>query len=382
MQSPTMFACPATPNLQNYKTTDFWFADGNVVLLARNVAFKVHRGQLVRHSDVFHDMFSLPQPSPAEAGQGLIDGCPWVEIYDDPSDVLHLLRALYDGLYFTTPSAGDFCAVAAVLRLSTKYLIEHLRRCCIARLERDWPTTLADWDKREMGATTDGRYTPRERFAHPVLLIQLASELGLDHLLAPAFYDLSRYGPRKIAYGASITPNLLPTATAAQLKARAVNDLAAVAADDSLLKLARPDLHATFLGREAAQRFLAAFIAKELAGRAISSNCANRTHARGHHCKESFYFVMLNLLRSVGGIASGRDADPLFSLQQAVEMLSRTDFSDGTKQCGLKICASCKEDFSLSVAKARREAWDQIPVWFGLKEAAGEIEGQPVQCQA
>ncbi|KAI0666885.1 hypothetical protein C8Q78DRAFT_1082771 [Trametes maxima] len=374
MQSSAMLACPATPNLQNYKTTDFWFADGNIILFARDVAFKVHRGQLVRHSDVFHGMFSFPQPSETDAGQGLIDGCPWVEIYDDPSDVLHLLRALYDGLYFTTPSAGDFCAVAAVLRLSTKYLIEHLRQCCIARLERDWPTTLTGWDKREVRATIDGRYIPRERFAHPVLLIQLASELSLDHLLAPAFYDLSRYGPRKITQGASITPNLLPPAAAVQLKTRAADDPAAAAEP---LKLARPDLHATFLGREAAQRFLAAFIARELAGRAISANCANKTHARGHHCKESFYFVMLNLLRSVGGIASGRDADPLFSLQQAVEMLSRTDFSDGTKQCGLKICPSCKEDFTLSVAKARREAWDQIPVWFGLKEAAAGVESQP-----
>ena len=85
-------------NLQGFTTTDFWFADGNIVLLAGDVAFKVHRGQLVRHSDVFHDMFSLPQPAEGEAGQGLVDGCQWVELHDDPADVLHLLRALYDGL--------------------------------------------------------------------------------------------------------------------------------------------------------------------------------------------------------------------------------------------------------------------------------------------
>lgn len=90
-------ACPAPPNLGNYTTTDFWFSDGNMVLLAGNVAFKVHRGQLVRHSDIFHDMFSMPQPE-GEDGQGLLDGCPWVELHDDASDVLHLLRALYDGL--------------------------------------------------------------------------------------------------------------------------------------------------------------------------------------------------------------------------------------------------------------------------------------------
>ena len=83
----------ARPSLQDYRTTDFWFVDGNIILFVEDVAFKVHRGQLVRHSDVFHDMFSLPQPV-----ADTIDGCAWVELHDDPSDVLHLLRALYDGL--------------------------------------------------------------------------------------------------------------------------------------------------------------------------------------------------------------------------------------------------------------------------------------------
>ena len=57
------------------------------------VDFRVHRTILVEASPVFSDMFSLPQPT-AE----MIDGCAWVRLHDDPSDVLHLLRALYDGL--------------------------------------------------------------------------------------------------------------------------------------------------------------------------------------------------------------------------------------------------------------------------------------------
>ena len=81
------------PLLENFKTTDFWFPDGNVILLVEDIAFKVHQGQLVRHSDVFRDMFSLPPPA-----SETLDGIPWVQLHDDPSDVLHLLRALYDGL--------------------------------------------------------------------------------------------------------------------------------------------------------------------------------------------------------------------------------------------------------------------------------------------
>ena len=94
--------------------------------------------------------------------------------------------------------------------MSSKYLIDHLRERCLARLEADWPTTLLGWDRREQKATVDTRYNPREHFPHPVLVIQLAHELSLDQLLPCAFYDLCRYGPRKIAAGASTIPSLLP----------------------------------------------------------------------------------------------------------------------------------------------------------------------------
>ena len=74
--------------------SQFWFADGNVVIIAGSTAFKVHRGQLERHSEVFKDLFTIPQP----AVQEVFDGSPWVELHDAPADVLHLLMALYDGL--------------------------------------------------------------------------------------------------------------------------------------------------------------------------------------------------------------------------------------------------------------------------------------------
>ena len=76
-----------------------------------------------------------------------------------------------------------------------------------------------------------------------------------------------------------------------------------------------------------------------------------------HPCREFFYFIILNMLRSVGGIANGRDADPLFALIQVTEMLFRTDFSDGQRQCGLRLCQPCKTDFAMLAAKAREEVW-------------------------
>jgi hypothetical protein len=142
----------------------------------------------------------------------------------------------------------------------------------------------------------------------------------------------------------------------------------ATSSDSSLSPVHLSDdfLCRTFLGRESAQRYVATFIEEELNARIVSAGCANAHEHDGRLCRESFYFIMLNILRSVGGIACGRDADALYTLLQAIGMLSRTDFSDGHKQCGLKICDICKADFATSVNGARAQVWERVPGWFGL----------------
>ncbi|EGO23259.1 hypothetical protein SERLADRAFT_371485 [Serpula lacrymans var. lacrymans S7.9] len=345
------------PGLSNFIRSDFWFQDGNIVLIAGSAAFKVHRGQLERHSDVFRDLFSVPQP----AVQNLVDGCPCVEIYDCPS-IIYWWHFTMDCEYFQQkPTVTDFPAIAAVLRLSTKYFIEHLRRRCIARLELDWPSTLVGWERRERDAIdAQGRYSPRESCAHPILVINLALELGLDAMLPSAFYDLSRYGPSKILVGTRVPPPVVP------LPSGPGHSSNYVPADSQTIHLSQENLCRVFFGREQAQRYIATFIDTELRERNVSLGCLNAGRFDSQYCYESFYFIQLNILRSVGGIACGRDADPLYTLVQAIEMLSRTDFSDGFKQCGLKMCSSCKIDFAIAVRKARGEVWMKIPEWFGL----------------
>ncbi|KAJ6566855.1 hypothetical protein B0H19DRAFT_940218 [Mycena capillaripes] len=343
--------------LYNIVRSELWFSDGNIVIIASAIAFKVHRGQLRRHSEVFDDLFSIPQPKDQE----LFDGFPWVEVYDCPSDVLYFLKALYDGLYFKTPGANDFPAVAAVLRLSTKYLVEHLRQRCMTRLELDWPSTLAGWDQREQVATDSfGHYAPRASCPHPILVIDLALDLGLSSLLPTALYDLARYGPSKIMVGTPAPPLSFTSERAAPRKPATLSPALLIT---------------TFRGREAAQRYLSDFVIKELQGRPPASDCQYlEEDIPSRMCRESFYFIMLNILRSVGGIASGRDADPLFTLVQAMDMLSRTDFSDGHRQCGLRLCHPCKLDFANSATHAREEVWKLLPTWFELDGNTGGAE--------
>ena len=80
-----------------HRDEELWFDDGNIVLLAdtSNVAFKVHRGMLARHSEIFQSMFELPPPSQADVEK--VDGCQLVRMYDLPSELSNLIKALYDG---------------------------------------------------------------------------------------------------------------------------------------------------------------------------------------------------------------------------------------------------------------------------------------------
>lgn len=248
-----------------------------------------------------------------------------------------------------------------MLRLATKYLVENLRQRCLARLEADWPSTLAGWDVRERRCTDEfGRYIPRDYCPHPILVIELALDMNIPSILPAALYDLSRYGPSKIMIG---------TTTPITAFHRVIGELADTqVSSERPVRISRDLFCRTVRGREASQRFMANFIAKELSCRSTAPGCFCRqdSESPSRQCHESFYFIMLNVLRSVGGIACGRDADPLFTLVQATEMLSRTDFSDGQRQCGLKLCQPCKADFTVSALKARQEVWALLPTWFGL----------------
>jgi len=82
----------ATP-LPAISRSSLWLDDGSVVIQAELTQFRVHRTMLSRHSQVFRDMFSVPQPVVSEDN---IEGCPLVHLPDSAQDVTHLLSALYD----------------------------------------------------------------------------------------------------------------------------------------------------------------------------------------------------------------------------------------------------------------------------------------------
>ena len=78
------------------QSTSYWFDDGGVIIQAENTQYRVHQSLLSRHSTIFNDMFSLPQPAMDPGPTS--EGCPVIFLSDKATDLEHVLSVIYDGI--------------------------------------------------------------------------------------------------------------------------------------------------------------------------------------------------------------------------------------------------------------------------------------------
>lgn len=102
VQPPTQMDIPQTdpPQPVNDATTQtlerhgtLSYEDGNIMVVAENTMFQVHRSVLARKSALFKDLLSLPQPDTEET----IENLPVVRLLDSSADVAMLIDAIYNG---------------------------------------------------------------------------------------------------------------------------------------------------------------------------------------------------------------------------------------------------------------------------------------------
>ncbi|KAJ7174912.1 hypothetical protein C8R46DRAFT_1347907 [Mycena filopes] len=180
---------PETEPTPLVRIPELWFADGGLVVKAQHTLFRVSRGILVLRSPIFADMFSMPQPSNAET----IDGCPVVQLPDLAEDVNVFFKAMFDSSFFEPyPAQTTFKTIAGVLRLSTKYEVDYLRRRALVHFCSRFPTTLAHWDlKREMKYPAVPSWELSYEIDDAVALIALARQARARWILPCAFYELA-----------------------------------------------------------------------------------------------------------------------------------------------------------------------------------------------
>ncbi|KAJ7605685.1 hypothetical protein DFH06DRAFT_1020064 [Mycena polygramma] len=128
------------------RVEDLWFQDHGLIVQAGNRLFRVSSATLAARSSIFRDMLSIPQPE----SQPLIDGCPVVLLHDSPIGAEHFLRAIFDSGFFERPPVPTtFPIVAGILKLSTKYDVEYLRRRALLHLSTALPRSLEEFDSRD-----------------------------------------------------------------------------------------------------------------------------------------------------------------------------------------------------------------------------------------
>ncbi|TFY67856.1 hypothetical protein EVJ58_g1366 [Rhodofomes roseus] len=334
------------PPSPSFERGEPWFDDGNIVLLAdaSNVAFKVHRGMLARHSEIFQSMFELPPP---QADVERVDGCQLVRMYDLPEDLSSLIKALYDGASFQDRSVEDFFYVAGILRLSTKYFIAHLRMQAIRFLSQTWSYTLRGHDHMVEEAIraplVNGTTYP---YVHPLHVLNLARDTHIKLLIPSALYFLSLYPLPDILRGDH--PKLLaehPSRPSSELSAEDMKDY-------TLMFQHRIDTILNFVRGMCGQQ----------------EQCSTCEKERGI-CTKAFRRLALNL-----SYAWMPRTGPLHFMVQAVDQLDH-DYV---------VCAPCRRSFRDKVFEAREKTWNELPGVIGLPswqelQAAdlGATEGGP-----
>ncbi|KAJ7497259.1 hypothetical protein FB451DRAFT_1163223 [Mycena latifolia] len=334
------------------------FSDGNLAILTGSVYFLVHNGLLCRHS------VPLQQAIKALDLRTQLEGRPVLHLPDSSHDMAHFLSALYDGLLALNLEPSNFPVIDALLRLTTKYQVNHLRSSLLREMKRvQWPIRLAQWEVREAEATdASGHYDARLRYPHPMyvpphytvdcpevrrrVVINLARAVHAPELLPSAFYDLSRCIVSETTAGYTDSANVVH-------------------------QLSPDDLMSLLKGREHASRFLSTFIVNELEGREPSANCIhNRDEDAGQRraCQAAFESITFEILRDVNGVTH-RSSDPLFAIVDA-ELMQTRDDTHGHGSV-LRACEWCRLEFGAAVDSSREEFWSKLPAWFSVELEAG-----------
>ncbi|KZT69232.1 hypothetical protein DAEQUDRAFT_669967 [Daedalea quercina L-15889] len=299
-------------------STDVWYSDGSVVLVAEKTAFRVHGTILAAHCEVFKDMFAMPQPAVPDASTETYEGCQVLRLQDSPTDLKHFLKSIYDFSYFRPGVTAKFPVVAAVLRLGTKYDAPALRQRAIDLLATAYPLSLEAWDAR----ATKRLVPPFED--ELTAYIELAIESDIRAVLPAVYYAASK----------TPLPDFLDKLHTLRVAPSVQWDVC----------------RAFVVGRE---RLLQAEPAPTLAF--LQSEFPRPGCQNGSTCTNQ-----LNLsVRRVLPQASSSELYHQWCLDNPDKVGS-----------ALGLCTACQATVATSITDGRKKVWEQLPGFFGLPDWA------------
>ena len=79
------------------RSDEIWFDDGNVVVQAEQMVFKVYKGILCRESTLFEGMLALPIPFGDQSDY--FDNCPLIKMSDRAEEIALFLSVMFNYEY-------------------------------------------------------------------------------------------------------------------------------------------------------------------------------------------------------------------------------------------------------------------------------------------
>ncbi|GJE88559.1 hypothetical protein PsYK624_046420 [Phanerochaete sordida] len=329
-------AAPGIPE----RSKDLWLEDGNVIIAARDMAFRVHASVLVRRSEVFKVL--LGGTALAQLREKY-ERCPVLRVEDD-SRVLHdMLQVLYDGgnsdwLNSKRPPIpyAEFRALAAI---ALKYQVKEIIDEAVFRLSRMFPTDdMYSWDPN---LEPDGANTPITMDdADCIDALRLARLLGMHASLPLVFYaccDL--LAPADLLAGVHF-PGAPEPVRLSDADLRTVLDaLDTLQAASARKWRALPELAAMFSS-------------------APPPGCTARVQCRRAFDTLSFAAIDAGLYRDCGPVDP---ADWWLENEQT--------------RLGVRMCKACGEKLRKTIDERREEVWQKLGTIFGVEDwPAGQPE--------
>ncbi|KAI1792054.1 hypothetical protein LXA43DRAFT_358848 [Ganoderma leucocontextum] len=192
------------------RVRSLWFEDGNVVIVAQESGFRVHKSVLSRHSSVFVKILNDSNDSDALLDQlgividadNKIEGSVVIHVSDSTHDFGHLLRIFYDGFdYLKHTRSDDFADLAAATRLAHKYTVSVVLSEATLRLQQLFPPTFDIWEATEDVRVAAERVRPQDAVEAVNLFRTLGSAGKADDMLPIALYLCCQLAPGELLRG-------------------------------------------------------------------------------------------------------------------------------------------------------------------------------------
>ena len=218
----------------------------------------------------------------------------------------------------------DFYYLAGILRLSSKYLISHLRIQATQYLTKTWPYTIHGHDEMVNKALTathsvDGTTYP---YVHPLHVLKLAREVDIQLIIPSALYFLSTYSLKLLRSGEH--PKLQSDHPSRPSNELSLEDVSQY----TLMYQYRINIILEF----------------------ICNTCRERKCQTQKECPQVFsrFNIDQTLIPSMGAF---------HLMAQAMQCINKDD----------TICGPCKRAFCEDVSVLRERLWGELPSVVGLR---------------